>query len=99
MKEEEMNKVKIKNTIIRAPNELSNEERIAFHKKHNPDLIRLVNPINCNLCGVEMTYIFEPNNPAPLCDENDTESRCCTKCNEEKVIPARFGMMTKGKSY
>jgi len=92
-----MNKVKIKNTIISAPNELSNEERIAFHKKHNPDLIRLVNPINCNLCGVEMTYIFEPNNPAPLCDENDTESECCYKCNKEKVIPARLGTILKGR--
>ena len=92
-----MNKVKIKNTIISAPDELSSEERIAFHKKHNPDVMRLENPINCNLCGVEMTYIFEPNNPAPLCDENDTESECCYKCNKEKVIPARLGTILKGR--
>ena len=97
MKEEEMKKVKIKNAIIRPSNDLSPEENIAFHKKHNPDVMRLENPINCNLCGVEMTHQFEMNNPSPLCDENDTESRCCTKCNEEKVIPARFGMMTKGR--
>ena len=94
-----MKKVKIKNAIIRPSNDLSPEENIAFHKKHNPDVMRLENPINCNLCGVEMTHQFEMNNPSPLCDENDTESKCCTKCNEEKVIPARFGMIMKGKSY
>ena len=94
-----MKKVKQKRSkvIYCAPNDLSPEEKIAFHKKHNPDLIRLVNPINCNLCGVEMTYIFEPNNPAPLCDENDTESKCCYKCNKEKVIPARLGTILKGR--
>ena len=94
-----MEKVKQKRSkvIYCAPNELSNEERIAFHKKHNPDVMRLENPINCNLCGVEMTHIFETNNPAPLCDENDTESKCCYKCNKEKVIPARLGTILKGR--
>ena len=24
-----------------------------------------------------------------MCDENDYESACCHKCNEEKVLPAR----------
>jgi len=93
-----MSKVIIKNTFISAPNDLSREERIAFNKKHNPGVMRLEKPINCNLCNIEMTHIYETHNPAPLCDENDTESRCCEKCNEEKVISARLGMMIMGRS-
>lgn len=44
--------------------------------------------IGCSLCGKSIREI-DSNNPYPLCDENDYESACCHKCNEEKVLPAR----------
>lgn len=37
------------------------------------------------------------NNPAPLCDEDDFESRCCHDCNFRLVIPARLkGLRSQG---
>lgn len=42
----------------------------------------------CCLCG--STYVMYGNNPYPLCDKDDYESRCCNMCNANKVIPARF---------
>ena len=54
---------------------------------------KLDKSINCNLCNVEMKNFLETHNPYPLCDENDNESRCCEKCNQTKVIPARLQRM------
>ena len=48
---------------------------------------KLDTPIKCSLCNVEMNNIHETNNPYPLCDYDDTESRCCHNCNYSKVNP------------
>ena len=50
----------------------------------------------CCLCGIK----FEGygNNPYPLCDVNDYDSRCCNECNSKYVIPSRIIMVYKGKS-
>ena len=42
----------------------------------------------CCLCGGE--YTRWGNNPYPLCNKDDYSSRCCDKCDTEKVIPARI---------
>ena len=42
----------------------------------------------CSLCKTECNGYG--NNPFPLCEEKDYESRCCDDCNMEKVIPARM---------
>lgn len=47
----------------------------------------------CCLC--EGRYERWGNNPYPLCAEEDTESRCCQACNDQKVIPARMMKMFK----
>ena len=44
--------------------------------------------MKCCLCGVEIEGYG--NNPYPLVDENDYESRCCDLCNIIKVIPERI---------
>jgi len=41
--------------------------------------------IQCSLCDTEITDARDSHNALPL-----TEFRCCSKCNDEKVIPARF---------
>lgn len=51
---------------------------------------------DCCLC--DGRYENWGNNPYPLCDEDDHESRCCHACNEKKVIPARMVAMFK-KDY
>jgi len=52
--------------------------------------VRFVNPPpRCCLCD-ELCECEYGNNPYPLCAEDDTESRCCDKCNSEKVLPARL---------
>ena len=43
----------------------------------------------CCLCGCEIQEPFT-NNPYPLCDVDDYESRCCSKCDQDLVVPARF---------
>lgn len=42
----------------------------------------------CCLCGKDTAGWG--NNPYPLCDEKDFESRCCDECNDTYVIPARI---------
>ena len=42
----------------------------------------------CSLCG--KVCQGWGNNPYPLCDKDDYESRCCDDCNMDKVIPARI---------
>ena len=49
----------------------------------------------CCLCGKPSSGFG--NNPFPLCDENDTESRCCDICNMTKVTPARIKMIRERK--
>lgn len=43
--------------------------------------------MKCCICGCEITNYG--NNPFPLCDSDDYESRCCDVCNE-MVIKARI---------
>ena len=43
----------------------------------------------CSLCGG--VYDHYGNNPMPLID--DFDARCCDRCNEEKVVPARCRIM------
>ena len=50
----------------------------------------------CCLC--DGRYENWGNNPYPLCDETDYESRCCHACNSTKVLPARMVEMWK-KDY
>ena len=42
--------------------------------------------VKCSLCD-EMIFYKDSHNPEPLTFEF---LRCCTKCNKEKVIPARL---------
>jgi len=42
----------------------------------------------CAICGGH--YVFGGNNPYPVID--DEESRCCSKCNREFVIPTRMAI-------
>ena len=44
--------------------------------------------IVCCLCGQKISGYG--NNPYPLCDENDFESRCCDACDYQWVIPTRM---------
>lgn len=44
--------------------------------------------MKCCLCGTEIEGYG--NNPYPLVNEDDYESRCCDFCNIFKVIPARI---------
>ena len=50
----------------------------------------------CCLCGQE--FAGYGNNPYPLCDRDDYESRCCDECDRNKVIPARMLMHYRGLS-
>lgn len=49
----------------------------------------------CCLCG--QTFVGYGNNPWPL--SHDINDRCCDRCNDTKVIPARLAQMysKKGK--
>ena len=44
----------------------------------------------CCVCG--KTFVGFGNNPAPIAHEG----RCCDKCNEQRVIPARYVRMALG---
>lgn len=62
---------------------------------------------DCILCGSKVNHIHDSHNPYPLVginitshsakDENGKEApvRCCSKCNENKVIPARIYSLFK----
>ena len=41
--------------------------------------------MDCSLCGAKITDARESHNALPISD-----SRCCTKCNQEKILPARI---------
>ena len=60
-------------------------------------------PMNCCLCGAYMETIHDTHNPQPLTPKcyakeallDNLPHRCCSKCNHEKVNPARIkGMGT-----
>ena len=42
----------------------------------------------CILCNQQFEGFG--NNPYPLCDDNDFESRCCDECDSNLVIPERI---------
>ncbi len=48
--------------------------------------------IKCSLCNVVITDARESHNALPLSD-----SRCCGKCNAEKVIPARLSIILESE--
>lgn len=52
--------------------------------------------IKCCICGKEVEQFG--NNPYPLCDKDDYDSRCCNECDQDKVIPARIMMHYRGLS-
>lgn len=47
----------------------------------------------CVLCGEEMRDVFDQHNPWPL--SNLKRGRCCTQCNNTKVIPERLRRVTR----
>lgn len=49
----------------------------------------------CCICGEE--YVGYGNNPYPLCNEDDYDSRCCDSCNN-LVIKARLDIMVTHRS-
>ena len=52
---------------------------------------------NCSLCKQKQKGWG--NNPYPLCNADDNESRCCDICNMLLVLPKRFeNMLLGGKS-
>lgn len=53
------------------------------------------NSFVCCICH-RKTYGYG-NNPYPLCDEKDYESRCCDECDNTYVIPARIARIYGGK--
>jgi hypothetical protein len=54
------------------------------------------NTFVCCICG-RKTYGYG-NNPYPLCDIDDYESKCCDECNNTYVIPARIMKIYGGKN-
>lgn len=50
--------------------------------------------MKCCICGKEIEGYG--NNPYPLCDRDDYDSRCCDECDGAKVIPARM-MLAMGR--
>jgi len=47
----------------------------------------------CSLC--DGNYIFGGNNPQPIIDDYD--ARCCDRCEEDVVFPARIKRISSGK--
>lgn len=48
--------------------------------------------IKCSLCGSVITDARKSHNALPL-----SHSRCCDKCNDEKVIPTRIFTMGRNQ--
>ena len=63
-------------------------------------------PMNCCLCGKEMTSIHDTNNPFPLTPkclavnalEDSLPHRCCNDCCIKKVAPARLEIIKPKKA-
>lgn len=57
------------------------------------ETIRYKEEFKCSLC-YDICEGFG-NNPYPLCEEDNTEARCCDDCNTLKVVPARIAQLFK----
>lgn len=44
-------------------------------------------PRKCSLCDATINNVHESHNPRPV--KQNGSDRCCAKCNDAKVIPAR----------
>tara|TARA_B100000424_G_scaffold214585_1_gene172350 strand:- start:866 stop:1375 length:510 start_codon:yes stop_codon:yes gene_type:complete len=63
-------------------------------------------PMNCCLCGKEMTSVHETHNPFPLTPkcfakdavEDSLPHRCCDECDVKYVLPKRFEQIKPQKS-
>ena len=79
-----------------SPTALARAQNVEFISLNEKSHLKV--DLNCCLCNVHMTNIHETHNPYPL--RPDTEdSRCCAKCNEALVIPARIeSLISKKKS-
>tara|TARA_B100000035_G_scaffold294307_1_gene284479 strand:- start:761 stop:1183 length:423 start_codon:yes stop_codon:yes gene_type:complete len=61
---------------------------------------------DCVLCGKTMKTVHDTHNAYPFTElqyakEANTEGntgRCCSKCDREKVLPARLSLVTKTKN-
>lgn len=51
--------------------------------------------MKCCICDKEISDYG--NNPYPLCEKEDTQSRCCDECNSNYVIRARI-MLQQAKN-
>lgn len=49
--------------------------------------------MKCSICG--KTFDGYGNNPYPICDKDDFESRCCDSCNATHVIQARMAIASR----
>ena len=64
---------------------------------HEDDYVAM----DCVLCGAEMKTIHDTHNPFPITEkcfakeahETGNKNRCCSKCNNEKVLPARLSRL------
>ena len=78
------------------------DRRVKFEGLDRNKLIRSINKHGigvsgkCSLCGEN--YIFGGNNPQPVIDDYD--ARCCDKCDDEIVGPARINHIKRyGRAY
>lgn len=49
--------------------------------------------IICSICGSKINSIYESHNAQPI-----NNGRCCSICNDFKVIPTRLERFSKGKN-
>ena len=73
-----------KGTVLTALGEIAYEEFINSIKEHGIGEVGA-----CVICGER--YVMFGNNPYPVV--TDREARCCHRCNDELVIPARLEAM------
>jgi len=84
--------------LINAMNMMNSIYNAAPNMIHEKDFV----PMDCVLCGAEMKTVHDTGNPYPLTEkcyakealEEGNPNRCCSKCNREKVLPARLGMVS-----
>lgn len=51
--------------------------------------------LSCCFCNIKINY-RESHNPEPLMEY---PNRCCSKCNYEKVIPARLNNVKNYRNF
>lgn len=49
--------------------------------------------IICSICGAKINSIYESHNAQPI-----NNGRCCSICNDFKVIPTRLERFSKGEN-